>query len=99
MRHRLADGFCGLLSLRKNIGYPFVGVWLTKPRSCRYEMGKIASVWRRNIPLPKRIRKNESGFAAHRGAVRVRLCTIRTEQGIDEILVGIERTLFGLNTR
>jgi hypothetical protein len=99
MRYRFAYRVCGLLSRRKDIGYPLIGVGLAKPCSCGYQLGQVASVWCRDIPLPQRIRKNASRLTAHRGTIRVRLCTIRTEQAIDEISVGSELLLFSLITR
>src|ERR1022692_5110950 len=98
MRYRFACCVRGLLSTRKNIGYPFVGIGLAKSCCCRDQLGQVASVWRRDIPLPKRIRKNASCLAAYRG-ICVGLCTNRTEHGVDEIFVGDEFLLFSPNTR
>ena len=98
-RDRFTGGICSVLSPRKHIRHPFLGIGWAESRSCRDERGEIALVCRRQISLAQRVREDASDLAEHRSTVRVWLHTLRTEQRIDKIPTGIELPPVGLDTR
>src|ERR1700733_11493163 len=91
MRHGLARGVGGLDCLGKSVIHSFFSLGFADSCSCRYDLGQIALVARRNISFAQAIQKNQAYLAAKRSIILGGPGWSGAQQRIHEIFIGTER--------
>ena len=90
VRDRSATVVRSLLRFREGVIHSLLGIGFARARVCRYDLGQIRPVSRRQISFSQAVRENESNLAAHQRMAFVGSRHSPSQQPLDQVFIRSE---------